>query len=109
MEKNIIESNKLIAEFDGLIYLPDNDYYLLNPEELVYNERWDWLMPVIQKINGWNIKDNPEIIIDNSVTTYLKVRKPLYKALHSINLPETYNAVVQILEWHNTLIPTPEV
>ena len=41
-----MENNKLIAEFMGYIYEDD----ILVPEEPQYHTSWDWLMPVIQKI-----------------------------------------------------------
>ena len=50
------ESNKLVAEFMGCIY--NNDFYYDNdpnmyPEGIEgskYHSSWDWLMPVVEKI-----------------------------------------------------------
>ncbi len=53
-----IESNRLIAEFMGGKYIPDNEYVFSHfiiggvvrePSYVKYNSSWDWLMPVIEK------------------------------------------------------------
>lgn len=66
-EKEIREGNILIAEFLGSKYIDDapedypNGYYYQpedleedcptgDPEEWVFNSSWDWLMPVVEKI-----------------------------------------------------------
>jgi hypothetical protein len=41
-----MNDNKLIAEFMGYIYEDD----ILVPEEPQYHTSWDWLMPVVEKI-----------------------------------------------------------
>ena len=46
MEKEIIEGNKLIAEFMGLSMLHNQTRL----ETLKYHSSWDWLMPVVEKI-----------------------------------------------------------
>ena len=53
-----MNDNKLIAEFMGL---PEQNNAYENPYsgeyveaiELSYDESWDWLMPVVDKINGF--------------------------------------------------------
>ena len=51
-----IDSNKLIAEFMGSKHPKYEDMYRLPHEdvyvgELQYDSSWDWLMPVVEKIN----------------------------------------------------------
>ena len=54
--EQIIEGNQLIAEFEGcatqmhLTEHPKTGEYT-DPSEFEYHESWDWLMPVVEKIN----------------------------------------------------------
>ena len=61
--KTTEENNMLIAKFMGFKdslesknctycrwYHPDNLGDMYFPEQLIYNESWDWLMPVVEKI-----------------------------------------------------------
>jgi hypothetical protein len=108
--EQILEGNRMIAEFmggriqkNGNIARVESDglEWSSHPSTLRYHSDWNKIMPVIKKINNWNIKDNPEVIVDNSVKAYLDVRRPLYKALHSIDILTTYESVVAILKWHD--------
>ncbi len=47
---NTTENNKLIAEFMGVDQV-DIDTWLETNSNLHYHTSWDWLMPVIKKIN----------------------------------------------------------
>jgi hypothetical protein len=58
---NLTEKNKLIAEFMGMehCYRPYGDGFMevkengscVELEDLQYHKSWDWLMPVLKKIN----------------------------------------------------------
>lgn len=57
METNkILEGNKILAEFmGGKLDSPDSKHYYFiergrYESELFYNSKWDWLMPVVEKI-----------------------------------------------------------
>ena len=65
MTQEEIEGNKLIAEFMGatkgfnsregeFYYLPDRKPTYL-PTELKYHDSFDWLMPVVEKIESLNL------------------------------------------------------
>ena len=75
MSKEIIEGNKLIAEFMGAIWRKD-DYglfgysysdvgkaptehsgYWWDVKALQYHTSWDWLMPVVEKISNIHYPD----------------------------------------------------
>ena len=47
-----MKDNKLIAEFMGVDYV-DIDTYLESNKELQYHTSWDWLMPVVEKIESF--------------------------------------------------------
>ena len=57
-----MKDNKLIAEFMGVVFHDDeNQYYnadgLHIGNTLQYHTSWDWLMPVVQKIEDY-LSDN---------------------------------------------------
>jgi len=89
MEKN----NKLIAEFMGLDtevfnsgllnYNHNNVWY--EEHELSYNVSWDWLMPVVQKIEQ-DCEGVPQEMLNIS----------LYSDIN-----EVYNAVVKFIKDYN--------
>ena len=61
-QQEIEEGNKLIAEFEGMVYTNDDPKayaqgYMFSKElgaitvaDLQYHESWDWLMPMVDKI-----------------------------------------------------------
>lgn len=55
---SIQESNEKIAKYMGIKCSPvgciqyDGGRRLINVDELEYDERYDWLMPVVEKINS---------------------------------------------------------
>jgi len=55
---NTQENNKMIAEFMGIVYPKlDNviviDNVVIKENELSYHTSWDWLMPVVDKIESF--------------------------------------------------------
>lgn len=115
--KDIIANNVLIAEFMGAIDgvpTESGERVLINVPDfysnrgststwlttmLQYHKRWDWLMPVVEKIeslgywvnriNGdvWIVNDNEEVIINNTN--------------HKGGIEAYYNAVVEFIKWWN--------
>ncbi len=53
--KNIEENNKLIAEFMNVDHV-DIDQAYEDYGELKYHTSWDWLMPVVEKIESLETK-----------------------------------------------------
>ena len=74
-----MENNKLIAEFMGV------KYPMLKGSDLQYHTSWDWLMPVIRKIEDGGL--DPHELID--------------KALESRVIEDTYNEVVDTIKTYN--------
>ena len=88
-------NNKLIAEFMGLQF-SKGEYYRplfnsgdwISEDELHYHTSWDWLMPVVEKIEDY--------LADN-------VGKVGYfdECLSSNDLEVRYQAVVEFIKEHN--------
>ena len=86
-----MKDNKLIAEFmgvettDGLVF-QDNNTHEFHP--IKYHTSWDWLMPVVQKIEDY--------LADN-------VGKVGYfdECLNSNDLEVRYQAVVEFIKTYN--------
>ena len=112
--EEIIEGNKLIAEFEQLKYYPetanhgiaDNTYqhgiHLFHPEKLQYHSSWDWLMPVVEKIE--DIVGHQIIIerasLDGKYYKYYFVEDNSYKYSNN-KLIGYYQAVVNFIKYYN--------
>jgi hypothetical protein len=111
---NTTENNKLIAEFMVLkepYELPQhgiirpNGYFKTEflAEELKYHKSWDWLIPVVQKIDemGYNVhisriscKITPILEDDNVITSF--VCGDVDKKIELV-----YDTVVEFIKWYN--------
>ncbi len=85
-----MESNKLIAEFMGVVFHDDeNQYYnadgLHIGNTLQYHTSWNWLMPVVERIEQ----------VHEGVPKQL-----LHLSLFSTRA-EVHKAVVEFIEWYN--------
>ena len=95
------KNNKLIALFMGLEedgvdgYLVDMDkdygYQVIHESCFLYNSSWDWLMPVIEKIENDGL--DPHGMIDNSL------RKNNQKRWRSIE--DLHNVAVYLINIYN--------
>lgn len=99
-EKNIIKGNKLIAAFEGANIHKNEAYknneYATFPEDtfdgmtlivtkLKYHEDWNWLMPVCKKI----------------LVLYHDNRQGMFSGLHNCDIEETFNGVVEFINFWN--------
>ncbi len=104
---SIIESNKLIAEFMGGKYVPDNEHVFSHfiidgvvrpPSYVRYNSSWDWLMIVVERINDLNnvveIHENHVRVVNNERSEVLVdvVAGSMFEAI--------YQSVVEFIVWH---------
>ena len=120
-----VEINKMIAEFMGISVIESKNrqgekyYYYNNADNQGYealpdyNESWDDLMPVIEKIE--KIGETPELygVIVDICTTHIKIGRhsrnrkyvePVVVDLKLTPIPKleaTYIAVVEFIEWYN--------
>ena len=120
-EKEIIENNKLIAEFMGAKMVVENynginiiefpDKSTKDLRELKYHLSWDWLMQVVEKIenlqeitNGFGFLfqiDNWSVNIKNLFTGEFVVHNnPKTCRLHS-KFESVYKSTVEFIKLYN--------
>lgn len=133
IEQEIIDGNKLIAEFmvygeHGLWSYGDNAKERISKDAhdgtLKYHSSWDWLMPVVEKIAKLEVEkekvvtNGNESYFDsyyprtfamvNAATQQFMVRINRF-ALHESNslIEATFSAVVEFIKWYNENKITP--
>lgn len=86
----------------------DNEPYF-NLEDLPFNESWDWLMSVVEKIENLEKLAGTVFIIQNHCTiksnmlgdkTVMSNRGQCYQEENS-KLSNSYSAVIEFIEWYN--------
>lgn len=109
---NTLENNKLIAEFMGYKFYEhfplkrngwqrreqkDTAIYLAySDDELKYHESWDWLMPVVEKLEDMGC----EITQTNGECTISG--DEYYEETYGNNRRHaTFDAVVEFIKWYN--------
>ena len=132
-EQEIIEGNKLIAEFMGYEYISgershadygwwkkgffeegnsrnNSNFICISSYHLKYNTSWDWLMPVVEKIETTDplggivtiqqgmCKITSRMLGDNSVRSYFDN----YLLMGAKGkLLSAYQAVIAYIKWYN--------
>ena len=112
--KNIVENNKLIAEFMGVFdkilstgnihSWSDAPFYYTTEEtkEKViknickyskYDSDWNWLMKVVEKCLVGEAEYNED--------EAKKAIREIYESLCNINISSVYNACVEFIKWYN--------
>jgi hypothetical protein len=108
---NIIENNKLIAEFLGYVNTTPNDKdfsiyegntlnikgnvkNLIEPMSMEFHSDWNWLMAVVTEIRTYKY---PSV----SDTTCLTLTNEIVQLAGRARLEATYNACINFIKWHN--------
>ena len=103
--KNIIENNKIIAEFlnltsqvifEQVFAVSENgktNFY--KKDELKFHSDWNWLMEVVEKIE--RLENNLKNETREEFTQFQKVLSlPIYTKIEAV-----YNACVEFIKWYN--------
>ena len=119
--RTIEEKNRMIAEFMG--FKPENEVvnfaqpdgytraksviaYQIEPKRtdgftnlthdfmLKYHKSWDWLMPVVEKID--------KLMLDQPIDSPFEINaEEVFTSLREVNIKLTFNRIVEFIEWYN--------
>lgn len=100
MEQVIEEGNKLICEFMGLVGYNEKGH----PDEYgYYHKRWDYLMPVVEKINNMKIKKigKIDVIIYKSTCHINDEMQIIVEGTGRATIEAVWNTVILFIQWYN--------
>ena len=122
MEEKITKQDVIIAEFMGwkenkdmevkltsggiTYYFQKNDEACI-PETMCYHSDWNWLMPVVEKIESLpTMKDNGNFFFEihqDSVTVFNSTRMDIIIEVigQGSRINNTYQAVIEFIQWYN--------
>ncbi|HUQ67178.1 MAG TPA: hypothetical protein VM101_13535 [Flavitalea sp.] len=116
--------NELIAEFMGAYWPehPKNEYdssFLykdnkrwLQVDALKYNTSWDWLMPVVEKIENTEVVSIETVGLGEKMNVQINKRfckiwfpfendKPLITEIRNTKIEAVYKGVIRWIKWYN--------
>lgn len=102
------EYTRLIAEFDGWVYLPHiyqfckGGYSYHNLDDFQYNRKYDWLMPVWVKFRDLSLclTIEDESFFVKHFEDYIKNIES--KILYTDSPKEAFTALGEAIKWYNT-------
>lgn len=124
-QEQIIEGNKLIAEFMGAVVnnytlgeyemygivscLEDgeNEQHFFIPNEMLFHYSWDWLMPVVDKIESIIFNKDNSFNVTIGSTNFCVIQDSNGEVYESIEdyreskLLTTYVAITEFIKWYN--------
>lgn len=109
-QEEILEGNKLIAEFMGYDYFKNHYIHrdsntpignMFTEDKIQYHSSFDWLMPVVEKIEALGYS----VFIQNDCC-WLRVARagmkiPIITHLSDNKITSTYKAVIEFIKWYN--------
>ncbi|MBK7362738.1 MAG: hypothetical protein IPJ01_10620 [Micavibrio sp.] len=111
----IFENNALMARFMGAVWVKELEcwkdgksemrQYLDNADKLKFENTWDWLMCVVDKIEiGLDLGFN--VVIKNDKCRIYRYKGSPYEVIvtklyEGEKFPSTYDAVVEFIKWFN--------
>jgi hypothetical protein len=104
----IEDSNKMIAVFLGckvkgyIVYRLDNENISF-VDDLKYHTSWDWLMPVVEKIEamGYTVVIHREATLISAYDNDLNCIWKTTKWDQEVKINHVYQAIVQFIQWYN--------
>ncbi len=122
MTQNIIEGNRLIAEFMGCFLsapdaqhyshpLPDGSTtydYTMPVDDLRYHHSWSVLMPVVEKTATFNLRKGRlwfEFEIQRSYCHIWSNNGHEFKRNYGTTIEATWHTVVEFITWYNSNKP----
>jgi hypothetical protein len=127
-----MKDNKLIAEFMGAVGTPmyapkewdiyitghldvdsdnENAQHFFTPKEMKYHSSWDWLMPVVEKIESMNASNDPYYsdstfqvtnFVQNWTASFLdRDNVEVVQEEGTTRFEAAYKAVVEFIKWYN--------
>ena len=120
--KTTTENNKLLAEFmewgNGGVYItPFENVGYCNGEptsiclgyDLLFHKSWDWLMPVVDKIEKELTEEFRVVIFEDECSIYQKTEDGstliifncIAEQFNTSKIEATYLACVEFVEWYN--------
>lgn len=110
---NTTENNKLIAEFMGMKYSDersfDNEEWTHSIKSLSkFQTSWDWLIPVIEKIEtlGYKFEKNYQPIDKDWQSLIVKGNDILYQEFSENSLDSSCYVVVEFINEYNNNLKT---
>ena len=93
-ENEIIEGNKLIAEFmeveiNNCTSYPEEGRKCFHIDDVEYHSSWDWIMPVIKRFNITEFDEWEDF-------------GELVAALSAASIEDTWRIIVNGIKWYNT-------
>lgn len=122
MEKEtIVNGNRLIAEFMGAVVNPkwqdettytytiapsESSSYHWTPDTMRYHESWEWLMPVVEKIESLEKVDYTILYAEHKNIYQFEINlkydtDSTFNVITENKIESIYTCVVEFIEWYN--------